>query len=415
MKQEKKNTLSLEGNQSFWTLGSISGISLGIPGMLIGDQLARTYGVLSAITSICIGNLIIWILGLAIFSMTHGKNHAIENVKTYFGKWSGILTILIFALAFLIWYTRQLTGTSTTLTNLFQFHEEWKIGIVLGLFVSLLAIGGFKMVKWVCLIGSPILAIIGIYSIIIYADTIQYVGKFQFSYVSVLLVAIILLPGTLNLPTFLRHSRSKADSILALSVMMIFHSSFQILTIFSGIDEFSINIGSQVEEGLKIANILTTALFSFLSFICINLTNIYFVSACWEMIFPYDYGSKKYLIFGLIGTSAYAYLSITGMLSNIDVAETVVNYSMSTLIISLSINFLMSVVVKHRSRFVEQCLGSISWIIGWSVSVISFINNMNDPIQALIYGSVAILLFSISTVFIAEAIWSIKNIRQKAL
>ena len=271
------------------------------------------------------------------------------------------------------------------------------------------------MVKWVCLIGSPILAIIGIYSIIIYADTIQYVGKFQFSYVSVLLVAIILLPGTLNLPTFLRHSRSKADSILALSVMMIFHSSFQILTIFSGIDEFSINIGSQVEEGLKIANILTTASFSFLSFICINLTNIYFVSACWEMIFPYDYGNKKYLILGLIGTSAYAYLSITGTLSNIDVAETVVNYSMSTLIISLSINFLISVVVKHRSRFVEQCLGSISWIIGWSVSVISFINNMNDPIQALIYGSVAILLFSISTVFIAEAIWSIKNIRQKAL
>ena len=354
-------------------------------------------------------------LGFSYFFYDSWKNHAIENVKTYFGKWSGILTILIFALAFLIWYTRQLTGTSTTLTNLFQFHEEWKIGIVLGLFVSLLAIGGFKMVKWVCLIGSPILAIIGIYSIIIYADTIQYVGKFQFSYVSVLLVAIILLPGTLNLPTFLRHSRSKADSILALSVMMIFHSSFQILTIFSGIDEFSINIGSQVEEGLKIANILTTASFSFLSFICINLTNIYFVSACWEMIFPYDYGSKKYLIFGLIGTSAYAYLSITGMLSNIGVAETVVNYSMSTLIISLSINFLISVVVKHRSRFVEQCLGSISWIIGWSVSVISFINNMNDPIQALIYGSVAILLFSISTVFIAEAIWSIKNIRQKAL
>ena len=86
-----------------------------------------------------------------------------------------------------------------------------------------------------------------------------------------------------------------------------------------------------------------------------------------------------------------------------------------TILLNIAIIILISVVVKHRSRFVEQCLGSISWIIGWSVSVISFINNMNDPIQALIYGSVAILLFSISTVFIAEAIWSIKNIRQKAL
>ncbi len=95
----KQSSTSLDTNEEYWSLGCILGF-LGIPGMVIGDQLAKTYGVTFAILSIIIGNFVLWIFGLGIITMTEGKGHAIDNIKKQFGKTSSLLAILLFTLAF---------------------------------------------------------------------------------------------------------------------------------------------------------------------------------------------------------------------------------------------------------------------------------------------------------------------------
>ena len=47
-------------NQNFWQLACIQSASIGLPGMLVGGQIAKEYGAGTAIISLCIGNLILW-------------------------------------------------------------------------------------------------------------------------------------------------------------------------------------------------------------------------------------------------------------------------------------------------------------------------------------------------------------------
>ncbi len=402
----------LDTNENFWTIGCILGI-LGIPGMIIGGQLARSYGTSSAIISICIGNLILWILGLGIISMTEGKGHAIDNIKKHFGKWSGFLAAILFLADFLIWYTLQLSITTSTLSNLFHIDEEWKIGVTLGCAAALLSIGGFKMLKWACLIAFPIITALIIYSIAIQTEATP-TGKFQFSYFAIFLVMMSYLSGMVNLPTFFRHSRSKTDSILALSLIMIIHISFQTLMIFSKIDTSLINMMNGIQETNSLLYLSIITIFSLVLFFSINLTNIYFVSACWEMLFPKDYRSRKYILFGIIGTVAYIYLRSSSSSKVLLMPENIMNYSMAILLLALLINFLISLAVKHRLRYLDKFLGSISWLIGCATTLYFLVKTPDNPNKALLFGAIATLLFSMSTVFIEETVWSIKKIKQES-
>lgn len=403
----------LDTNENFWSIACILGI-LGIPGMVVGGAIARTYGISSAIFSICIGNLILWILGLGIISMTQGKGHAIDNIKKHFGVWSGYLAALIFALDFLMWFTVQVSITSNVLSRFFKLDEDWKIGITLSCIVTLLSIGGFKFLKWFCLLSFPIILTFLISSIELKSETLIPPQSFSLSYFGIFLVMMNYLSGMVNLPTFFRHSKSKADSIIALSLIMLAHIAFQILMIFSKIDTVLIQVANGSYEPSSHVFLLSLTLFCLLSFFCINLVNIYFVSACWEMLFPKDYRSRKYIIFGIVGTISYVYLKSIENSKALLVAQNIMSYSMVILLISLLANFLIALAVKHRLRYLDKFLGGMSWVIGSTVTVIRLIQNPNNPNEALLLGVSLSLLFSILTVFIEETIWSLHKIKKRS-
>jgi hypothetical protein len=162
----KVKPASLRSNESYLTLGCILGF-LGVPNMIIGNQIAQTYGVMWAILSILIGNLVLWLFGLGIVSMTEGKSHAIENIRNQFGKTSSFLAIILIVSAFLMWYTLQLSKGTSNICSVLEITEKWKIGLAIGSVISILSIGGFRAVKWSCLIGLPILVIIAVFFIAI--------------------------------------------------------------------------------------------------------------------------------------------------------------------------------------------------------------------------------------------------------
>ena len=398
----------LDTNENYWSLSCILGF-LGIPGMILGNQLAQTYGVLFAVTSIFIGNLILWVVGMGIVSMTQGKSHAIDNIKKHFGKISSFLAISLFILAFLMWYTFQLSSTVSRTCQVFQFHEDWKVGLVLGGIVAAISLGGFKALKWACLVGLPILVGISLYYIASSKSPIQYVSNPHFSLFAVLSIIMACLAGTVNFPTFFRHSRSKTDAIIALALIMLFHAFLQVSTIFYGIDILSINVVEAKQQHM-ISNLVLSTSFLLISFFCTNLINVYFISACWEKLFPRDCGTKKYVICAVMGTIAYIYLEMTNTMERISLIANAITYSMAILVLSLLINFVITICVKHRARYLHRFEGSMFWIVGCIVAIRSLVLAPERANEAFISGVIATVLFAVITVFIEETIWSIKAV-----
>src|SRR5262245_60579967 len=98
----ENNHLIPDCRQNFWQLASIQGAAQSsLPGILLGGILSRKYGAYTAILSICIGNLILWIMGLGVISMAvRERKNAIQNTARFLGKGGRIFMALVLIVAF---------------------------------------------------------------------------------------------------------------------------------------------------------------------------------------------------------------------------------------------------------------------------------------------------------------------------
>jgi hypothetical protein len=215
------------------------------------------------------------------------------------------------------------------------------------------------------------------------------------------MILSINLPGFVNLPTFFRHSKSKLDSYLALTTIIIVNIIFQTSTIFAGFFDIP-SLFSNTD-----INVNLLAIFIIASLISVNLVNIYFAAAGWEMILPHKRSPKVYVIVGLLGTMAYAFLQISPPMRFLeDLAENFI----SSLGITLIFAFLVKIIVKHRPRIYEKAINSFCWIFGALTGTIIQSTNKTSITDFLIVSisstSIAFLFF----MFFEETIWSVKNL-----
>ncbi len=402
---------------NFWQLACILGSAMGFPAMLIGGQVAALYGAGTAMISICVGNLILWLVGLGVVSMSETKNNAIENIKQYLGGKSGLLAALVLVLAFLIWYTIQIKGVVFvdlfTTNRISATYSKILLGAALGFFVSLLSVGGIRLISWTCVISLPLLLCFAIFMIATSSSTINFRGTWGYSYVGIIMIMLTWLPGIVNLPTFFRHSCSKADSFLALSIMTIFHIFFQITAVLSGFSDLS-DISSYIHSSDHFLISFLISSFIILFFICINLVNIYFASAGWDALISIYTGSIKYVVIGLLGTLAYVLLQLSSSFlhSPMQSLERALTSFISTLGIVLLIDYLISVIVKHRPRSYEKFWSSICWLTGCITTVIVEVRITTMQHYSIVAGIIASLLAFLIVVFVEETIWSFKNLNE---
>lgn len=405
---------SLDRSHNFWQLGSILGTALGVPAMVIGGQLAREHGPGTAFISICIGNLILWIIGLGIITMAESRNHAIENVKAYLGKYTGIFAALVWVSSFLIWYSLQIKGASDAIGGVFQDQNDWKFGLLLGLIVAIISIGGIRIIKRLCVVVLPLLICFAIYAIAISKTQVTFKGSWGYSFSAILSVILIWLPFSVNLPTLFRHSRSRVDSILGLSLKACLLIFFQTFTILANIDAPTAIISNYTNSSLMINGVLTI-IFIVLSYMCVNLLNIYFASAGWETIIPKHRSPFEYLFVGLIGTLVYIFLQFfyrTPILPySMKFLETILTSFIANLGIVLLIDFLIGILIKHRLRRLEKLWSSICWACGCMTAIIAKVQTPNRTTSdVLLTGIATTALAFLIVVFIEEAAWSIKKL-----
>jgi hypothetical protein len=410
----KKNKHIIDTKQNFLELASIQCGSTGLLGIILGWQMANSYGPTIAIGSIIIGNLIVWLIGIIIVTIsTADRSNSIQNIKKIIGYSSALLASFCLILAFLSWNIFQLKMATISLEDFFHINYlkennlSIRSGAAIGFLSSLLALGGIRFIKWINIISLPILIIYFIFTIVYSSTEISLTHNWSFSFVIINSIILFFLPGTINLPTFFRHSRSLADSYLALTLMTIIFSFFQIAS-------FWLQVKNNTLPSFDLFN--SNSFLAFLSFgfiILLTLSNllvnIYFASACWEAITPKFEGPKEYAIIGLIGTAAYIFIQLTPPMK---VLVNLANYFLANLGFVLLITYLLEIIVKRKPKLFSKIVGSSSWLVSCITSTILEINNFKES-HIILYSMGVSSLFFLSTIFIEETIWSFQNIFKK--
>lgn len=407
-----------EKNQNFWHMAAIQGASLGLPAMVIGEVLAKSHGAGTAVLSIFLGNLFLWIIGLSMISMTYSnRSHALQNVKIHLGNFTAWFGVLVLVLAFLTWFSFEVKAMTNALDSILSLSSNWssewslKVGAFSGCIISLLAIGGIKLIRWVCVIFFPFLLFYVLYALFTSKGTSPtFAGTWGLSFSATVTTSAVILPGMINIPTFFRHGRSIQDAYLALTLMVLFTAGFQIASIYLHFLDISLLAPQYtVESGLTFALVMLIA-FIALSTLCINLVNIYFATAAIEMIRPKtEVDFKNYTLFGLGGTLIFGIIQIGYVMNFIN---NLTSCYIAVLGVTLLQGFLVEIIVKHRPRCHEKIINSFCFFLGCGISTYTLLITENST-MGIAGGMLTSVLAFILMIFIEESIWSFRKLLQQ--
>lgn len=415
MNSSQKAQVLSNQEQNFWQLGCILGASLGLPGMFVGKALSKQYGTEIAITSICVGNLVLWIIALAVVAMSaKQRNNAIENAREYLGKWGEILTLLFLVFAFLGWYTIQVTSSSFAVDTIVRSfthsnkNESLRLGVALSFLTALLATGGIRLIKWCCTIATPLFFIYIVYKFTTTPLTVNLNGQWEISLAAITSIVITVLPGIIYIPSIFQHSRSVAHSFLGLILMTVLVISFQCSSIWLEIIETPHN--AEKFPSLLLFNSLFSITFIITNLICSNLVNIYLATSGWVKLIPHVLDAKAYAIGGLIGTAMFTFVQIS---PPVQFFEKLINGFIANLGVVLILAFLAQIIVKHHPRVFEKFINYVCWLTGSTTTLILLIQSPTDHNSSLSGGVCATFISFLIIIFIQETIFSVKGIKDK--
>lgn len=397
-------------DQKWYQLATILSTPFALPMIIVGKQLALLYGAGTAICSILVGNLILWLIASSVISMaTEDQSNAIGNVKSYLGNYGAVFMWLVLIISILNWFVHQITATVPSIGQFYGVIDKEgliKLGVGIGFVTTLLSTGGIRFLKWVTLVSFPLLLFYYLYSIFHSNYSIREIDHFGFSISGIISAIIVLLPGMVNLPTLYRHARSKEDACFGLSIMIILMSFYEISTIWMNFTSDWNVVYDRASPFFSTA----TMIFIVLTLVYINLINIYFASACWETYIPRFEGAKGCVMIGLMGIIAYTFIQIgTPILYVADLT----NCYIGNLGIVLMIAFMVRKIIRHRPRPFEKTLNNVAWVSGCIVSTILVLKNIDALTFPLLMGVSASALVFLIIVFIEEVVWSAKIIFSK--
>ncbi|MEN9343995.1 MAG: hypothetical protein RLZZ453_782 [Chlamydiota bacterium] len=351
-------TAGYQKNQNFWELASIQSSAQALAGIFLGGVLSQQYGEGFALPSIILGNLILWFIGFASISMgARGRKNIIQITQDYMGHSLAVVAAIIVSTAFIYWFVMNLDATSVVLSkHLLTNLSPTTIGSFLGCSVACLSIGGIRLIRGLCTASFlPLFLILSI-AVVQYGH-LPKAPAWGVCFGAVAATVIVYLPGIVNFSTFFRHSHSRADSIIGLTLLTIFDMLFETSSIFIHAQDVESFFSNYI---FSTQNKLAFYTFIFLSFFCINIVNIYFASPGIQYIFKKIKPKTTYLSIGLTGTILYFFIRTTQIVNFIE--STITNW-MVNLGIALILGFLTKSVIRHHSLLLERQAITLCWVI----------------------------------------------------
>ncbi len=386
-------------HQSWWQLAAIQLTGFTSLPILIGSILIiQNSNFKSAIITLALANVILWAIRLVIILMSvEGRKSALDITHDYFGTFGSFFIAVLLLASTLVWFIIQTTLASNALNYLIpieksvQINRFMQIGVLIGILSTLLCMNGIKVIKWASIISLPILLIAFIAIIFVSHPEIPTRTQTGISISGLPIILGTSLGITIDMPTFFRHSRSKKDSLHALTTIQLISFAVGLGGIF---------FGSIIEPwiGLQTSNTLilndfwlknSLIIFIFFSVICANISNVYSSSVGWELIAPVLAGKKEYLILGLGLTIFFI------IIANVFSLELLSNITDSALV-NLSFVFVFAylkyLIVKSYPSNVEKFVYFSAWLFSTTINVLQFFNVILQKISSLIIGCSSVLL-----------------------
>lgn len=411
MQHHKAPRVLTDTKQNFWVLTSIQVGIIGLPGFLVGNLLADTFGIGVAFPSILLGNFIIWLIGLSILGMRSNiRDNALQNIQYYLGDVGAYVAAIFFVASFLCWYSLQLESGLNTIENFFSAHglslqkEEIRYGAALGILTTFAAMKGIKPIKWLNLIILPVQILFVLFFFPFFESlAVVFTTSWHLSLPAILLVVTFFLSAMINLPTYFRHSKTKADSILSLSITILFVILFETSSIAMQNGGFSSLFKPHASSFFFIVGFA----FIFLLTVSSNMANIYYSSACWELVAKQYSDTKQYAIIGLLGTSIYTFLQAGPVISLFtDIVVSIIG----VLTIVMVLGFLTKLFFRHRPRTPEKIVNNICWIVGAIAAILFQLYFSAKSSEGILIGTIACVLTYIFIIFFEETYWAAKTL-----
>ena len=398
MAQTLSHTLP-DTNQTPWQLAAIqlTGVT-SLPVLTTSILIYQMSNFFSAILTLVIGNVLLWVIRLGIVAMSFKKRESTLDIALkYLGRRGGYFIAVILLIATLAWFIAQTTVASAALELLVPLPEGpeinrfIQISVGLGIISTLFCMNGIVVLRRLCTIALPIL-LVAFLGVIIFAPTDLPISKANgLTLIGLPLVLGTNLGVTADLPTFFRHARSWKASIHALTWIQVISLVLGIAGLYLGtiLEPW---IGVRVEEattlfhpGLR-ASLITLI---FVSAICANVANVYSASVGWELLAPKSLvGRKEYLILGLGLTTLFILLS---NVFSMDFLLDTTDNALVNLCVVLIVGFLISLYQKREPKVLCSTY-FVAWLIATAINILQTSGVFLTALNPLITSTAIILM-----------------------
>lgn len=336
-----------------------------LPVIVVGQALAKTYGLASALLAIVFGNVVLLALSIVAALMSHNRKlNTIENASASFGSRGAVFFACVLALSLLCWYGIQLNLMGIALLDLLGLHAAGLnyvgANVALGIMMTYVSLYGLTALNRLSDLSLPVLIATLIYALLLPADKPSSYDASQLEFSGISMVVATAIAAIIDLPTYFRHARSREDAVVsALIVFGVAIPAIELVGVYLG----AVREGDSVIDLLKGSHPLWNswvALFVLLAGWTTNNTNLYSAAVGLEFIKPgTTYRSRAWFV-GLAGTA----LACCNLLDNLELLLELLGIGIG----SMGAVVLLCYLLKAREAQVEA-LGA--WAAGIVLGILS--------------------------------------------
>lgn len=384
-----------ETKQSFWDLAVIQLTGLAsLPVLASSILLLQRTNFNNAISTLVIGNVLLWIIRYAVIKMGHkGRKSTLDITFDYAGKIGAFFIAIVLLLDTLAWFVVQTTLASNSLMSLFDLHSSHginrfiQVSVLIGGLSTLLCMGGVTWLKKISILSFPVLVVCFIGLLALAPPVVRNTAPMPFSLAGLALILGTNLGVTADLPTFFRHSKSWEESLRGLTFIQLVTFAIGIGGLFLArlIDpDLGVIAGT---DGIE--KVLLTTLICF-SVICANVANVYSASVGWELLAPKSLvGRKEYMILGFGLTIIFIVLAgVFSLQTLLNVADA----SLVNLCFIFLFGYLMRLAIGRSPQPFEQRVYFMGWLVATLINVLQYLGLVFTEDSVLVVGVSTILL-----------------------
>ena len=393
--------------QSWWELTSIQvGGVICLPILMIGVELGRICGFPLAVRAICIGNTILFLLGMVIARMSYQyKKNTVENAARYFANSGSHIFTFVLVSGCIGWFAIQLDVIGLSIleqvNGLLGYSVSTSYGycinIVLGTIMTSLCMHGIRSIEKLSSVSMPALVLTLFYMVYLAHKMPSYDVEITFNPLLLLqgvtLVLVAVLLAVVDMPTYYRFARSGVDAYISTALLYL------VCTPLLEITGAYIAARGQVDSVISLTSSssglfgsLWILVFLILAGWTTNNANLFSAASSLKIWLPSLAYAQRVVIAGVIGTI----LSCFNVMQNFGTLLECMSIAVGSFGAIIAVQYCACVLDKDFTIF--PLLNTIIWFVATSYGIGSF------------FGLLSITSFAVLDTFIFAFIASIISI-----